>query len=127
MGRYRLWKRGPSTAAGCATTRISGGYSNFLADVNVKETLEQALSRLVIDGVGETDVVLIYPFSRGRFTTPELLLPQTDIVFLFALLLTISEDTPTLLKAMRNRHCQIREQIRATGGTTYLDEIVNSH
>ena len=64
--------------------------------------------------------MLLYPIPRARFTTPLLSVPDSDLVFLFAVLRTSAPDggaLPAAAQLQENRDLYLRTQ--AVGGTQY--------
>lgn len=92
----------------------------FLPDEATDAVVADTLDELTADALGETGVVLLYPFQAGRISTPRLPLPHGPVVFLFALLRTAPPGDGLALDAMVRDNERLRDRAVAEGGTVYL-------
>jgi len=63
--------------------------------------------------------ILIYPYRRDGFTTPNLRIPEGDTFFLFALLRNAIPPTPERAAGLTAANRRLFEQARAVGGYFY--------
>jgi FAD/FMN-containing dehydrogenase len=92
----------------------------FLPDATTDQYMQATLASLTADDIGASGVVLLYPVPSPLFTRPFLRIPDSDLVFLFALLRTASPDTaafPVEVALLRNR--RLYDQAVAAGATQY--------
>lgn len=87
------------------------------------DVVSQALNRLRPDDIGDTGVILLYPFPRAQVTTPRLHLPTATTAFLFAVLTTAPPDNPRALHEMLEDNQQLQHSAVAAGGAVYLGNI----
>jgi FAD/FMN-containing dehydrogenase len=92
----------------------------FLPDATTDKYMQATLASLTAADIGASGVVLLYPVPSPLFTRPFLRIPDSDLVFLFALLRTASPDTdafPVQTALLRNR--RLYDQAVAAGATQY--------
>nr|BFF04550.1 hypothetical protein GCM10020241_62250 [Streptoalloteichus tenebrarius] len=94
-------------------------WNAFLPDSTVDDVVEEVLSGLSVEDLGPSGVILLYPTSRRRMSTPLVRMPDEPVVFLFAILRTAPLDDPTALVAMLRSNRALYERVRAAGGTRY--------
>ena len=63
--------------------------------------------------------ILIYPYRRDGFTTPNFRIPEGDTFFLFGLLRNAIPPTPERAAELTAANRQLFEQARAVGGYFY--------
>ena len=91
------------------------------------DVVTRALARLRPHDLGDTGLILLYPFPRNRITTPRLHLPDSTTVFLLSVLKTAPPDNPDTLQTMLADNHRLRQHTTRLGGTTYLDPITRPH
>ncbi|MGH9205762.1 MAG: hypothetical protein ACRD1G_04280, partial [Acidimicrobiales bacterium] len=62
---------------------------------------------------------LLYPVRAGRLRAPLTRVPDSELVWLFALLRTASVDDPADAAAMIEANRLVRDRVVACGGVTY--------
>ena len=68
----------------------------ILPDAATDRYMQQVLADLTASDIGASGVVLLYPVPKRLLTRPFLRTPDSDLVFLFALLRTASPDTDAI-------------------------------
>lgn len=95
----------------------------FLPDSATVDVVGDAMDELTSDDIGDTGLVLLYPFHTGRAATPGLSLPDEPITFLFALLRTAAPDDGTIVQRMLSGNRALRRRALHAGGSVYLDSV----
>jgi FAD/FMN-containing dehydrogenase len=92
----------------------------FLPDGTVDAYMERVLAGLTARDIGASGVVLLYPVPRRLLTRPLLRTPDSDLVFLFALLRTAQPDTDALtVPQALTRNRALYDEAVAAGATQY--------
>lgn len=94
----------------------------FLPDSGTDTVVAGTMAGLQLDDIGDTGVVLVYPFHTGRIATPGVRLPREPVAFLFALLRTAPPDDERALGRLVGANRTLGDRVRAAGGTVYLPE-----
>jgi cytokinin dehydrogenase len=94
----------------------------FLPDSATDAVVAGTMAGLGVDDIGETGVILLYPFHTGRIATPGVRLPREPVAFLFALLRTAPPGDERALRRLLEANRRLGERVRAAGGTCYLPE-----
>jgi cytokinin dehydrogenase len=81
------------------------------------ESVDEFITSLTTETIGENDVVLIYPFDTSLSSSP--LMPSSRVAFLVALLQTATSEAALARLLARNE--DLRRRVLAAGGTIYLD------
>lgn len=98
-------------------------WVNFLlADDSAEDVVADTLSELTPEDIGETGLILIYPLARDRLATPRLHLPDTSVIFLFALLRAAWPGSSSALARMIEHNRAVERRVLASRGVTYLGE-----
>jgi FAD/FMN-containing dehydrogenase len=95
-------------------------FDGFLPDAATDALVTATIAATTPADLGASGLVLVYPVPRARFTTPLLSVPDSDLVFLFAVLRTAAPDggaLPAAAQLQENRDLYLRTQ--AVGGTQY--------
>jgi FAD/FMN-containing dehydrogenase len=95
-------------------------YDMLLPDSATDAYVSATMAGLSVADVGASGVILLYPIPRARLRTPLLRAPESELVFLFAILRTAAPDAGAeSAEAMQaaNRALYLRAQ--GFGGTIY--------
>lgn len=95
-------------------------FNGFLPDAATDALVTATIAATTPADLGASGLVLVYPVPRARFTAPLLSVPDSDLVFLFAVLRTAAPDggaLPAATQLQENRDLYLRAQ--AAGGTQY--------
>lgn len=113
-------------APGEAALRASGEWLHphawitvFLPSGVTRSLVGEILADLTAAELGHSGVALLYPIRAARLRTPLTRIPDSDPVWLFALLRTVSADDPAGGAAMIEANRVIRDRVVARGGVTY--------
>jgi cytokinin dehydrogenase len=79
----------------------------------------EILADLTAAELGHSGVALLYPIRADRLRTPLTRIPDSDPVWLFALLRTVSADDPASGAAMIDANRAVLDRVVARGGVTY--------
>ncbi|MEZ0107740.1 cytokinin dehydrogenase [Catenulispora sp. EB89] len=95
-------------------------FNGFLPDAATDTLVAATLAATTPADLGASGLVLLYPVPAAKLTTPLLSIPDSDLVFLLAVLRTAAPDggalpAPALLQANRDLYLQVQ----AVGGTQY--------
>ena len=92
----------------------------FLPDAATDTYVQSTLAALTATDIGASGVVLLYPVPTRLLTRPFLRTPDSDLVFLFAVLRTASPDTDALTvpKALAGNRVLYDDAV-AVGATQY--------
>ena len=90
----------------------------FLPGDQAEGFIGDTLAELTVDDVGQGPVA-IYPYRRNSFARPFLRLPNTDVVFLFALLRNAIPPTPERAAELVEDNRQLFEAAASAGGFSY--------
>lgn len=92
----------------------------FLPATAAERVMTDTMRTHGTEDIGETGVVLIYPFHTGKVRTRRIPLPQEPVSFLFALLRTAPPNDPATVRRMLEHNQQLRQHTLTAGGTVYL-------
>ena len=95
-------------------------YDMLLPDSATDAYVTATMAGLTPADIGPSGVILLYPIPRARLRTPLLRAPESDLVFLFAILRTAAPDPgaqPAAVMQAANRALYLQAQ--AFGGTIY--------
>lgn len=91
-------------------------WNGFLPDSQADDFAAALAAELTVDDLGATGLVLVYPIFTAPLTTPRFRVPDEPVVFLVAILRTVSRDAvETALRQNQNWY----DRARAVGGTVY--------
>lgn len=108
-----------SAESGHAWYRPHPWLNLFLPAECVVDFVRRSSDELAREHLGETGLVLLYPFRTDAVTTPGIALPNGPVVFLLAVLRTA--DTDRQVSRMLAANQRLRERALALGGCPYLD------
>lgn len=79
----------------------------------------EVLAELGAADLGNSGLALLYPIPTGRLRTPLVRVPDSDLVWLFALLRTADADDPAAGPAMIGANRAVYERVVVHGGVGY--------
>ena len=79
----------------------------------------EVLAGLTASTLGQSGLALLYPIRTDRLHTPLTRVPDSELVWLFALLRTASIDDPADVAAMIEANRLVHDRALACGGVTY--------
>ncbi len=113
-------------APGEAALRASGEWLHphtwitvFLPSGATFALVEEILGGLTPAELGDSGLVLLYPIRADRLRAPLTRVPDSELIWLFALLRTGSADDPARATAMIEANRIIHDQALARGGVAY--------
>ena len=113
-------------APGEAALRASGEWlyphawiTFFLPSPSTLTVVEQILNGLTHDDLGASGLGLIYPIRPSQLRAPLTRVPDSELVWLFALLRTASTDDPADAAAMIEANRGVHDRLIAEGGIAY--------
>ncbi|MDX8053800.1 FAD-binding protein [Lentzea sp. BCCO 10_0798] len=99
-------------------------WCNLLVpDTAAEELLRHTENDLGADLYSDFGLVLAYPLRTDRITTPRLMLPHDDIVFLVAALRYAPAGAPQVVAAMHTANDVLVTKTLQAGGRLYLDPL----
>ena len=113
-----------SAESGCAWYRPHPWLNLLLPADTAVELVRSSAAELAPELLGETGLVLLYPFRTDAVTTPRIPLPPGRLVFLLAVLRTA--DTDTALAGMLAANHTLRERAHTFGGRIYLGAVTST-
>ena len=113
-------------APGEAVLRASGEWlyphpwlTLFLPSQATAALVNEILTEPTTAELGNSGLILLYPVRTDRLHTPLMRIPDSELVWLLALLRTASADDPASSTAMIEANQAVRTRAIACGGTTY--------
>jgi FAD/FMN-containing dehydrogenase len=113
-------------APGEAALRASGEWlyphawiTVFLPSGATAALVDEILTELTPAELGNSGLGLLYPVRTNRLRAPLTRMPDSELVWLFALLRTASADDPTGAAAMIEENRVIHNRVVARGGAIY--------
>ncbi|MGH3548244.1 MAG: FAD-binding protein [Pseudonocardiaceae bacterium] len=113
-------------APGEAASRASGEWLHphawitvFLPSGATGALVGEILADLTAAELGHSGVALLYPIRAARLRAPLTRIPDSDLVWLFALLRTVSADDSEGDAAVIEANLVVRDRVVARGGVTY--------
>ena len=110
-----------SAESGHAWYRPHPWLNLFLPAECVVDFVRGSSGELARELLGETGLVLLYPFPADAVSTPGIALPSAPVVFLLAVLRTADVDAQISRMLAANR--TLRERADACGGRPYLGAV----
>lgn len=113
-------------APGEAALRASGEWLHphpwlnvLLPEASAEHVVGAALAGLTAADLGNSGLVILYPIRTDRLRTPLARVPDSDLVWLFALLRTGSADDPAAVTALIEANRTIYDHAITHGGFAY--------
>ncbi|EQD83459.1 FAD/FMN-containing dehydrogenase [Saccharopolyspora erythraea NRRL 2338] len=85
-----------------------------------EDFIVETMRKLVLDDIGESGLVLFYPFHTRVITTPRVRVPAEPRAFLFSLLRTAPHDEVVVSRLVESNR-ELRQRALSLGGTVYLE------
>ena len=91
----------------------------FLPSGATAALVSEILAGLTTAELGSSGLALLYPVRADRLRAPLMRVPDSELVWLFALLRTASAEDPAGAAAMIEANRVVRDRVLACGGVTY--------
>jgi FAD/FMN-containing dehydrogenase len=91
----------------------------FLPSGATAALVSEILAGLTTAELGNSGLALLYPVRADRLRAPLMRVPDSELVWLFALLRTASAEDPAGAAAMIEANRVVRDRVLACGGVTY--------
>ncbi|QUH05006.1 FAD-binding protein [Saccharopolyspora erythraea] len=85
-----------------------------------EDFIVETMRELVVDDIGESGLVLFYPFHTRVIRTPRVRVPAEPRAFLFSLLRTAPHDEVVVSRLVESNR-ELRQRVVSLGGTVYLE------
>ncbi|MDQ3886798.1 MAG: FAD-binding protein [Actinomycetota bacterium] len=91
----------------------------FLPSRTTATFVEEILAGLTVADLGNSGLMLLYPLRADRLRAPLSRIPDSELVWLFAILRTAGPDDPAHAAALIEVNRMVRDRAIASGGLTY--------